>query len=49
MRLDTDIHRAVYQCAHNHLLAATLDITTTSRCEFGIYFSNNYPRSKHCN
>ena len=25
MRLDTEIHRAVYRCAHNRYLAATLD------------------------
>jgi DNA-binding GntR family transcriptional regulator len=25
MRLDTDIHRAIYRCAHNRYLASTLD------------------------
>ncbi len=45
MRLDTDIHREIYRCAHNHFLEPTSATTTTCRCGSGTSSSTAYPRS----
>jgi DNA-binding GntR family transcriptional regulator len=47
MRLDTDIHRAVYQCAHNHYLAATLDHYYNLALRIWYLFLDQLPEVDH--
>jgi DNA-binding GntR family transcriptional regulator len=47
MRLDTDIHRAVYRCAHNHYLAATLDHYYNLSLRIWYLFLDQLPEVDH--
>ena len=47
MRLDTDIHRAIYRCAHNHYLAATLDHYYNLSLRIWYLFLDQLPEVDH--
>lgn len=47
MRLDTDIHRAVYRCAHNHYLTTTLDHYYNLSLRIWYLFLDRLPEVDH--
>ena len=47
MRLDTDIHRAIYRCAHNRYLAATLDHYYNLSLRIWYLFLDRLPEVDH--